>query len=88
MKALDSPKKIEPPPKPQEAKPPIPEADTIGGQPKKKAVHLKTIRELKDELGPLTEETKVEIEEAASQIMTIVKSQRDTFLKLLLAQVY
>jgi hypothetical protein len=84
---LDSPKKIEPPPKPQDNRPPPPEPTKIDDEINKKAVTFKSIRQLKEDLGPLTEEIKVEMEEAAGQILTIVKTGRDSFLKFLQAQV-
>lgn len=52
-----------------------------------KAVTFKSIRQLKEDLGPLTEEVKIEMEEAAGQIVTIVKTGREVFLKLLQTQV-
>lgn len=84
---MESPKKVDPPPKPAENKPPPPETPDIDSAVNQKAVTFKSIRQLKEDLGPLTEEVKVEMEEAAGQMMTIVKTGRETFFKLLQAQV-
>lgn len=87
MKKEQSPKKVEPPPKLQD---PVPVTETPKldqeGNPRR-ANPLKSVRQLKEELGPLTEEAKVDLEEAMNELRSIIKIKRRTFFQFLLDKV-
>lgn len=72
-------KKIEPPPKPMAPPPPQPKQIDEGVN--KAAKTVKSIRQLKEELGPLTEEVKIDVEKAMQEIRHIVKVKRRLMLE-------
>lgn len=68
------------PPKPQDPKPAEDPRKLIDPTVNARAKTVKSIKQLKEELGPLSEEVKVEVEEAINEIRTIVKTNRGTLL--------
>ena len=84
---MDSPKKIEPPPKPEEPKPAIAATRVINNDINQRAVTYKSIRQLKSDLGDLTEEVKYDMERSMSQIIDILKHHRGTLFNFLVNKV-
>lgn len=81
------PKKVDPPPKPTDLAPPKEEPKKIDDDVNRKAMTVKSINQLKADLGPLTEEAKVQVEEAMNELLSITKMKRQIFIKLLIEQV-
>lgn len=86
-KPLDSPKKVEPPPKPEPPKPAEVPSRRINTEVNQKAITVKSIKQLKEDLGPLTEEVKVDMEETMNELKMISKKSRDSFLSLMMMKV-
>lgn len=79
-KGDQSPKKVDAPPKPMDPKLADVPGRRIDSNVNSKAITIKSINQLKEELGPLTEEIKVEVEEAMNEIRSIVKTKRGTII--------
>ena len=74
---------MEPPPKPVDPIAAQADAPTIPPELNEKMRSTKSVRQLKESLGPLTEEVKVEVEEAMNLLKSLVKSSRRNLYDLL-----
>ena len=79
-----SPKKLDAPPKPTPPPPPQTEGQKMDAEVNRNAKTVKSIARLKEDLGPLTEEIKADIEQGMNELTSIVRKKRDLMVSLMI----